>query len=171
MQHRAHTRPTGTDVPLLRVMRRLGALAVLARGAVHLQQYLGADYRTIPTIGPLFLANAIGSGIVGFGLLAPLERLLAGRRVDLAVTLLAVAGIAIALGSLIALFISETGSLFGFSESGYRTPIMLAIVCEVAALLLLTPVAAIGIRGAQARAVNRSRVPSGQSWSGRTIAD
>ncbi len=40
---------------IARGMRFFGVLAVLAMGAVHLQQYIGADYRTIPTIGTLFL--------------------------------------------------------------------------------------------------------------------
>jgi hypothetical protein len=63
---------------VLRAIRLLGALAVLATGAVHLQQYLGADYKAIPTIGPLFLLNAIASGIVGVSLLLPIDRALAG---------------------------------------------------------------------------------------------
>jgi hypothetical protein len=36
-----------------------------------------------------------------------------------AVGVLAIAGTAIATGALIALFVSETGSLFGFTEFGY----------------------------------------------------
>ena len=54
---------------ILRAMRLFGALAILAVGAVHLQQYIGADYRAIPTIGTLFLLNAIVSAVVGIGLL------------------------------------------------------------------------------------------------------
>lgn len=62
--------------------------------------------------------------------------------------MLAVAGVMIALGSLVALYISETSSLFGFSESGYRVPIIIAIVAEVVTILLLEPPAAVGLRGA-----------------------
>src|SRR5437763_4917040 len=47
---------------ILRSMRFLGALALLAVGAVHLQQYIAADYRAIPTIGPLFLLMQSGRG-------------------------------------------------------------------------------------------------------------
>jgi hypothetical protein len=127
---------------LLRAMRYLGALALLGVGAVHLQQYIGADYQAIPTIGTLFLLNAIGSGVVGIALLLPLERPLGSRRADTAVGLLALAAVGIAVGSLIALFISEAGGLFGFTETGYRTAIVLAIVTEGLVCLLLGPVAA-----------------------------
>src|SRR5204863_8269842 len=100
----------------LQVTRRVGALTLLAVGAVHLQQYLGGGYASIPTIGPLFLLNAIASGAVAAGLLSPVERVLHDRRAGLAVGLLAVAAVGIAAGSLVALFISESGTLFGFSE-------------------------------------------------------
>jgi hypothetical protein len=72
----------------LKLMRRAGAMAILLTGGVHLQQYLG-DYQSIPTIGPPFLLNAIGSAVVGVGLLIPLERRLGSARGDLVVGLLA----------------------------------------------------------------------------------
>jgi hypothetical protein len=133
---------------ILPITRRVGALALLAVGAVHLQQYLGADYNVLPTIGPLFLLNALGSAVVGLALLAPLHRLVTDRRADLAVGLLAGAGVTIALGSLVALYISETGILFGFTENGYGTPVVIAIVAEAATVLLLAPVAVISVRRA-----------------------
>jgi hypothetical protein len=132
----------------LRTLRRLGAIAILAVGAVHLREYFGADYRSVPTIGPLFLLNAISSAVVAIGLLAPLERILHGRRAELTSGLLASAGVAIAAGSLIALFISESGKLFGFSETGYGTAIVLAIIAEALAVVLLTPVAVTGLKRA-----------------------
>src|SRR6201996_1764739 len=120
----------------LRMLRWLGAIAILAIGAVHLQQYL-AGYRSVPTIGTLFMLNAISSGIVAIGLLAPLGRFLETRRAELPSGLFAGAGLGIAVGSLVALFVSESTSLFGFSEIGYSTPIVLAIIAEVLALVLL----------------------------------
>jgi hypothetical protein len=118
------------------VIRRGGAVAILAVGAVHLQQYL-TGYNVLPTIGTLFLLNAISAGVVGFGLLLPIERLFRERVIGL----LALGAVAIALGSLIALFISETSVLFGFSEDGYDTAVVIAIAAEVATIVLLTPVA------------------------------
>ena len=141
---------------LQRAMRYLGAGALLGVGAVHLQQYIGADYQVIPTIGTLFLLNAIASGIVGSALILPLERGLGSRRGDAAVGLLAVIAVTIAVGSLVALFISETSSLFGFTESGYRTAIVLAILAEAATVVLLGPVAAISLK----RALSPQREPT-----------
>jgi hypothetical protein len=133
----------------LSTMRRLGAIAILVVGAVHLQQYFGG-YRSIPTIGPLFLLNAVGSAVVGIGLLAPIERVLHPRSVELTSGLLAGAALAIAAGSLVALFISENGTLFGFSETGYRTVIVLAIIAEALSVALLAPVAAVSLKRAAA---------------------
>jgi len=87
----------------LQLMRRAGAVAILAVGAVHLQQYLGAGYHVLPTIGPLFLLNAIAAGLVGVGLLMPIERLFGERRGERILGLLALGAVAIAVGSLIAL--------------------------------------------------------------------
>jgi hypothetical protein len=139
---------------MLLTLRRLGAIAILAVGAVHLQQYLDG-YRSVPTIGTLFLLNAISSGVVAIGLLAPLERILHHRRAELASALLAGAGLAIAAGSLVALFISENAALFGFSEIGYSTAIVLAIIAEAVAVVLLAPVAAVSFR----RATSGDRTP------------
>jgi multisubunit Na+/H+ antiporter MnhG subunit len=114
---------------------------------VHLQQYL-SGYRSIPTIGTLFLLNALSSGIVGIGLLAPIERIRDHRGAELTSGLLAGAGLAIAVGSLVALFVSENGMLFGFSETGYRTVIVLAIIAETLTIVLLAPVAAVSLKRA-----------------------
>jgi hypothetical protein len=107
---------------MMRSMRFVGALAILAAGAVHLQQYLGADYQAIPTVGPLFLLNAIGSGVIGIALLLPIERVLAGRKAPMAVAALATGAVAIAIGSLIALFISESGASSGSLSPGTARP-------------------------------------------------
>ena len=123
----------------LQLMRRAGAFSLLVVGGVHLQQYLG-PYQAVPTIGPLFLLNAIGAGVVALGLMLPIERWL-GRRSEVAIGALSLGGAAIALGSLIALYIAETSTLFGFSEGPIDTAIWIAILSEVAAALLLAPVA------------------------------
>jgi hypothetical protein len=141
----------------LRVARVLGALTLLGVGAVHLQQYLDAGYEALPTIGTLFLINAIGAALVAGGLLAPVRRLLRGRGAELATGVLALAGVAIAAGSLIALFIAESQPLFGFQEFGYDTPVKLAIATEAATVLLLAPVAAREL----AQGLSRVRRPPG----------
>jgi hypothetical protein len=130
---------------VFRTMRVLGAFALMGIGAVHLQQYYAADYSGVPTIGPLFLLNGIGSGILGITLLFPIDRMLKGRSGDAAIGAVALGGVTIAVGSLAALFISEYGGLFGFMEPGYSLPVVLAIVTEAATLLLLAPVTAISV--------------------------
>jgi hypothetical protein len=116
--------------------RVLGALSLLAVGAVHLQQYFDL-YSDVPTIGTLFVLNFVGATVVGLGLLAPVERLL-GRLGGAVLALLAVAGIAQAATAFVFLYISERTPLFGFMEPGYDpTAIMTARVSEVATVLFL----------------------------------
>jgi hypothetical protein len=114
----------------------LGAVAVLATGVDHIQQYYVDDYSTVPTIGTLFFLNFVSAVVITAGLIAPLRRL-AGRHADAIRVLFAVGGIGLGLLSLAALFVSESSGLFGFVEHGYRTPIALAIVAEAAAVVLL----------------------------------
>lgn len=117
--------------------RLLGALAVLAVGAVHLQQY-DYLYSAIPTIGTLFLLNFVGATAIGVGLLAPLESALGRRWGGLAVDGLAAAGIGLAATSFAFLAISEQTPLFGFMEPGYDpTAILASRVAEVVAVVAL----------------------------------
>lgn len=148
---------------LVRAMRFLGGLAILAVGAIHLQQYIGADYRAIPTVGTLFLLNAIASAIVGIGLLVPIKRAAPAHRADAMIALLSLTGLAIAIGSLVAVFISESSSLFGFTESGYRLAVVVAIVAEAATVALLGPVATVSL----ARVVSERRQPTTRGPGGR----
>jgi hypothetical protein len=114
----------------------LGALAVLATGVDHIQQYYVNDYSTVPTIGTLFFLNFVSAVVVAVGLIAPFGRV-AGRYADAIRAAFAVGGIGLAVSSLAGLFISESSGLFGFVEHGYRTAIMLAIVAEVVATVFL----------------------------------
>jgi hypothetical protein len=116
--------------------RLLGALSLLAVGAVHLQQYLEL-YSDIPTIGTLFVLNFVAATVTGLGLLAPLERLL-GRLGRALVALLALAGVAQAATAFVFLYISERTPLFGFMEPGYDPDAILASrITETATVVLL----------------------------------
>jgi hypothetical protein len=118
-------------------VRALGALAVLAVGAVHLQQYLYL-YSAIPTIGTLFVLNFAGATVIGLALLAPVERLAGRRWGGIAVAALALAGIGLAATSFAFLLIAEHTPLFGFMEPGYDPPAILASrVAEIATIVLL----------------------------------
>jgi hypothetical protein len=114
-----------------------GALAVLAVGVIHLQQYFDL-YSAIPTIGTLFVLNFAGATGIGLGLLAPLEHLLGRRLGAAAVGMLALAGIGLAATAFVFLAISEHTPLFGFMEPGYDpTAILASRLAEGAAVLLL----------------------------------
>jgi hypothetical protein len=124
--------PSGR-VSAAEVARALGAVALLAVGAIHLQQYFEL-YSEIPTIGTLFVLNFVGATVVGLALLAPVERLFGAA----VVWLLALAGVAHAGTSFVFLFISERTPLFGFQEPGYDPEAILASrVAEAATVVLL----------------------------------
>ncbi|MCW2964078.1 MAG: hypothetical protein JWO17_1330 [Actinomycetia bacterium] len=111
------------------VTRYLGAVSILLVGAVHAQQYYGAYFSFVPTIGTLFLLSFIGSAVTGVALVAPVRRF--GRGVgDLVFVVAAFAAVGIAVGSLVSLLVSEYTPLFGFMESGYRLAIVLALVFD-----------------------------------------
>jgi hypothetical protein len=116
--------------------RSLGALSLLAVGAVHLQQYEFL-YSAIPTIGRLFLLNFVGATLIGLALLAPVERLL-GSFGHAAVALLALGGAGQAATAFVFLLVSERTPLFGFMEPGYDPPaLMAARVAELVTVGLL----------------------------------
>ena len=127
--------PTSRRSIVAQASRYLGALAVLATGVAHIEQY-SAGYSTVPTIGTLFLLNFVAAIVIAIGLIAPLSRI-AGRYTDAVRALFAVGGIGLGVLSLAALFVSESSGLFGFVEHGYRMAIVVAIVAEAAATLFL----------------------------------
>jgi hypothetical protein len=126
-----------TRAVLARLALIVGALAVIATGADHLEEYTANYFSTVPTIGTLFLLNFTAATVVGVGLLLPLGRIARGFAGPLR-ALLAMSGIAIAATSLVALWISEHSSLFGFSDHGYRPAIIAAIVTEAIAVVTLS---------------------------------
>ncbi len=117
-------------------VRYLGAAALLGVGIDHIQQYLGASYSAVPTIGTLFALNFVSSVLLAAALVAPIERAFR-RRGKPILGFVALSGIGVAMGSLIALLVSEQTPLFGFMESGYRQAIVISIVLELATVLLL----------------------------------
>jgi hypothetical protein len=119
------------------LMLGIGAAGLLAAGADHLDEYAGDSFSTVPTIGTLFLLNFISATVVGVGLLLPIGRI-TRRFAGPVRTLLALTGIGIAAASLIALWISETSSLFGFTDYGFRPTIVTAIVAESTAIVALS---------------------------------
>ncbi len=114
-------------------LRTLGAFALLAVGALHIDQYFAVHYSVIPVIGPLFLLNLIGAVVIALLLITPTERFHTGGFI----ASVALAGIGLAVTSAIFLLISEQTTLFGFMENGYRTAIVLSFIAEAATVALL----------------------------------
>jgi hypothetical protein len=112
-------------------LRTLGALSVLAVGAVHLEQYFAEHFNVVPIIGPLFVLNFVGATLIGLGLLVP------GSRMRPLHLLLALGGIGLAATAFVFLFLSEHQPLFGFQDYGFRTEIVLALAAEAAAVVTL----------------------------------
>jgi hypothetical protein len=142
--------------------RYLGALALLAVGADHLEQDVVEHYSAIPTIGPLFVLNFATAVLLAGGMLLPVERL-RGRAGDIALRALCAGGIGVAAGSLAGLLISESDGLFGFMETGYRAAIVLAMGLEGVAIVLLGAHLVVTRRPARARAgTGREPSPTGR---------
>jgi hypothetical protein len=137
-KHRAGPAWLGTRhrSTIAQASRYLGALAVLATGIAHIEQYSVDNYSTVPTIGTLFLLNFVAAIVIAVGLIAPLRRV-TGRYTEAVRAGLAVGGIGLGVLSLAALFVSESSGLFGFVEHGYRMAIVVAIAVEVAAIVFL----------------------------------
>jgi hypothetical protein len=117
--------------------RALGALSLLAVGAVHLQQF-NRFYSEVPTIGTLFILNFAGATALALALLAPLERI-GGRHGSALLALVVAAAIVLAAVAFAFLLISERTPLFGFKEPGYDPPaIAAARGAEIATVVFLS---------------------------------
>ncbi len=112
----------------------LGALLLAGQAAVHVQQYVSI-FHGVRWIGPLFLATAAASVAAIAGLAYPRTRQLA-----------ALAGVVISALALGGLVVSYGQGLFGWQEGGFRTPVELAVITEVGAVIFLS--AALALRTA-----------------------
>ncbi len=117
--------------------RIVAALAIWAAGAVHLYLWDAQDYRSIPTIGTLFLLNGITAGVIGLSLLATAN------------PLVLLAGIGYAATTLIAFVISATSGLFGWQEVWSGAAQEAAGVAELVALGLLLLVTASKVKASR----------------------
>jgi hypothetical protein len=104
----------------------LGALMLAGEAAVHIQQYV-AIFHEVNWVGPLFLANGAACLVAVVGLLYRRTRRVA-----------ALAGVVISVLALGSLVVSYGQGLFGWHEGGFRTPVALVTIAEVAAVLLLS---------------------------------
>lgn len=119
------------------LVRVLSALLIGAVAVVHLELWQDG-YRGIRYIGPLFLANVIGSGIV--------VALLLLRAVRPA----AILGMVIAVGSFAGLVLSRTVGLLGFMESGWTPLAFRSVAAELGAVVSLAVALVLRARSASA---------------------
>lgn len=118
----------------LRLAARLGAAGLLlASGAIHLDLYL-TGYRTIPTIGDLFLLQAAAAFVLG------------GAVAALGLRLVSAAAALFALATLAGYLLAVRVGLFGFKEV-LTTAGVVAGVLEVAAVALLALVVLLPLAG------------------------
>jgi predicted lipoprotein with Yx(FWY)xxD motif len=125
------SRPGQRPAPRARVrlaLRLAGGGLLIATGAIHLDLYL-TGYRSIPTIGWLFLVQAIVAFVLGAAVLASAARL-------------AAAGAAFSLATLGGYLLSLWTGLFGFKEVRTTAGIAAGVV-EVAAFAALAGLAVI----------------------------
>ena len=113
------------------VLRYAAIVAILLVGGIHLQQY--SILKDVPTIGTLFILNAVGAAGIALVIAA-----LRGR----ALILPALGGIGLAGGAIISVLIARYSSIFDYSEPTYRTAVVLSLAFEVAAVAILTALAA-----------------------------
>jgi Ni/Fe-hydrogenase subunit HybB-like protein len=109
----------------------LAICLTVVMGLIHLRVWLDG-YRQLPIIGPLFITNAICSGVLAAGLLTVPARL---RSLMAIVTALFTAG------TLLGLILSLTIGLFGMHEVLQAPFVATTLVVETAGVLVLVAAA------------------------------
>jgi predicted lipoprotein with Yx(FWY)xxD motif len=121
------------------ILRVAGSGLLIATAAIHLDLYL-TGYRTIPTIGWLFLLQVIAAFGLGLAVLVIPSRLVVASR------LAAAAGAGFALATLGGYLLSVWTGLFGFKEvrttAGIVAGVIEVLAFVVLAALALAPAAA-----------------------------
>ncbi len=135
---------TGAALPRRSWPGIAGAALLVASGAIHLDLYL-TGYRTIPTIGWLFLLQVIAAFALAIAIVATGSRLAAA------------AGAGFALATLGGYLLSLRVGLFGFTEVRTTAGIVSGII-DVAAFAVLAVAAAPGLP--LARSLQRYLLPA-----------
>ena len=120
--------------PLALGILALAAACVLVAGFQHARLY-HRGYAEVEIIGPLFLANAVGSTVV-------VLTLVVNRG-----ALFVLGALSICAPSLVSIAISHSSGLFGFREGGYDADALVIVAAELAAVVLALLGAALAARG------------------------
>jgi len=114
----------------------LGGLLLIWSAGIHFHLWSETDgYRSIPTIGPLFLMQSIAALAIGVGVVAV-------RRVWAAVI-----GIGFALATIAGFLLSVARGLFGFKDSWLAPFAQEAFTVEILAAVVLTAAAVLCLVG------------------------
>ncbi len=148
---REHAGRTAPGWPAV-ILRVAGSGLLIATAAIHLDLYL-TGYRTIPTIGWLFLLQVIAAFGLGLAVLAIPSRLVIASR------LAAAAGAGFALATLGGYLLSVWTGLFGFKEVRTTAGIVAGVV-EVLAFVVLAALA-LAPAAANAPADGTATAPAG----------
>ncbi len=148
---REHAGRTAPGWPAV-ILRVVGSGLLIATAAIHLDLYL-TGYRTIPTIGWLFLLQVIAAFGLGLAVLVIPSRLVIASR------LAAAAGAGFALATLGGYLLSVWTGLFGFKEVRTTAGIVAGVV-EVAAFVVLAALA-LAPAAANAPADGTATAPAG----------
>jgi hypothetical protein len=115
----------------------IGAAGVLVSGYIHFYLYFWGGYRSISIdriagldISRSFALNAIAGLVIA-------ELLVLSLRFDRLAMPAAALGVLYALGAIGAYTLARTSGLLGFSESGWSTEAVIAMVVEIVAVLAL----------------------------------
>jgi predicted lipoprotein with Yx(FWY)xxD motif len=118
---------TGASLPRRSAASIAGAALLIASGSIHLDLYL-TGYRSIPTIGWMFLLQVISAYALALAIAVTRYRLAAA------------AGAAFALGTLVGYLLSLKVGLFGFTEVRTTAGIVAAVIDVAAFAALATAV-------------------------------
>ena len=133
---------TSTGAATRTVTAAIGATALLVSGWVHAYLYFRGGYRGIApesvaglTISRSFVLQAVSTVVVA-------EIVVVGLMVRRLLLPGALAGIALALGSLVAYALSRTSGLLGFTEAATTIEAVIAVGAELVAVAALGVLAA-----------------------------
>ncbi|NYJ74744.1 hypothetical protein [Allobranchiibius huperziae] len=127
------------------VLRVLGAAGLLGNGWVHYHLW-DQGYRSIKTIGPLFLLDAIAAVVLAMVVLAAPRRIL---------PLGALAGFLMQVGTIAALVVTTKRGLFGFTESTKAPDYWESVWVESIGALVLLVLVGYCVSRMRARTVSR----------------